>query len=62
MPIVPATLRLVTAYVALPRNRSLIAFTLAFGLPDCYARLLFPQVNNLYESTNSLITVVPISS
>ncbi len=32
----------------LSRNRPLIAFILAFGLPDCYARLLFPQVNNLY--------------
>jgi hypothetical protein len=39
----------------------LIAFTLASGLPDCYARLLLPQVNNLYESTNLLIPV-PISS
>lgn len=39
----------------LSRNRPLIAFILASGLPDCHARLLFPQVNNLYESTNSLI-------
>lgn len=38
----------------LSRNRTLIAFILAFGLPDCYARLLFPQVKNLYKSKNSL--------
>jgi len=32
----------------LSRNSPLIAFILAFGLPDCYARLLFPRVKNLY--------------
>lgn len=36
-------------------RKPLIAFTLAFCLPDRYAGLLLPQVNNPYESMNSLI-------
>lgn len=33
-------------FLLLSRNCPLIAFTLAFGLPDCYAGLLFLEIIN----------------